>query len=144
MIDKDNLNRYNMQFLNDDFMINCFLCLSELFSGEVAVCFGLQSKAVPDHHTSTTMFDRWYDVVLMKCCVNFTGLRHFKRWTESDKIWTNLNGIDKTFRALSSFGDHQASVFFVVSSGFYFGTLSWMPFWSSLFFIFHFMNTDYN
>ncbi len=26
----------------------------------------------PDHHTTTTMFDCWYDVLFMKCCVGFT------------------------------------------------------------------------
>ncbi len=29
-------------------------------------------KAAPDHHTTTTMFDCWYDVLFMKCCVGFT------------------------------------------------------------------------
>ncbi len=29
-------------------------------------------KAAPDHHTTTTMFDWWYDVLFMKCCVGFT------------------------------------------------------------------------
>ncbi len=28
-------------------------------------------KAAPDHHTITTMFDCWYDVLFMKCCVGF-------------------------------------------------------------------------
>ncbi len=28
-------------------------------------------KAAPDHHTTTTMFDCWYDVLFMKCCVGF-------------------------------------------------------------------------
>ncbi len=25
----------------------------------------------PDHHTTTSMFDCWYDVLFMKCCVGF-------------------------------------------------------------------------
>lgn len=138
MLEKDNLNRYNMPLLNDDFMINCFFCVCLSYSAvKLLVCFGFQSKAVPDHHTNTTMFDFWSDVVLMKCCVNFTGLRHSKRWTESDEMWTNLNGINKTFRGLSSFGDHQASVFFVVSSAFYFGTLSWITFFPLSYFSFY-------
>ncbi len=29
-------------------------------------------KAAPDHHITTTMFDCWYDVLFMKCCVCFT------------------------------------------------------------------------
>ncbi len=29
-------------------------------------------KAAPDHHTTTTMFDCWYDVLFMQCCVGFT------------------------------------------------------------------------
>ncbi len=30
-------------------------------------------KAAPDNHTTTTMFDCWYDVLFMKCCVGFTA-----------------------------------------------------------------------
>ncbi len=29
-------------------------------------------KTAPDHHITTTMFDCWYDVLFMKCCVGFT------------------------------------------------------------------------
>ncbi len=29
-------------------------------------------KAAPDHHTTITMFDCWYDVFFKKCCVGFT------------------------------------------------------------------------
>ncbi len=28
-------------------------------------------KAAPDHHTTTTMFECWYDFLFMKCCVDF-------------------------------------------------------------------------
>ncbi len=30
-------------------------------------------KAAPEHHTTTTMFDCWYHVLFMKCCVGFTA-----------------------------------------------------------------------
>ncbi len=30
------------------------------------------SKTAPDHHTTTTIFYRWYDVLFLKCCVTFT------------------------------------------------------------------------
>ncbi len=30
-------------------------------------------KAAPNHHTTTTMFDCWYDVLFMNCCVDFTS-----------------------------------------------------------------------
>ncbi len=29
-------------------------------------------KAAPDHHTTTTMFDCWYDVLFIKCVAGFT------------------------------------------------------------------------
>ncbi len=29
------------------------------------------AKAAPDHHTTTTMFDCWYDILFMKSCVGF-------------------------------------------------------------------------
>ncbi len=32
----------------------------------------LSFKAAPDRHTITTMFDCWYDVIFIKCCVGFT------------------------------------------------------------------------
>ncbi len=30
------------------------------------------SKTAPDHHTTTTIFYCWYDVLFLKCCVTFT------------------------------------------------------------------------
>jgi hypothetical protein len=30
------------------------------------------SKAARDHHTTTTIFDCWCDVLFLKCCVTFT------------------------------------------------------------------------
>lgn len=31
----------------------------------------ISCKAVPDHHTTTTTFDCWYDALFMKYCVGF-------------------------------------------------------------------------
>ncbi len=28
-------------------------------------------EAAPDHYITTTIFDSWYDVLFMKCCVGF-------------------------------------------------------------------------
>ncbi len=96
-------------------------------------------KAAPDHHTTTTMFDCWYDVLFMKSCVGFkadvTGHAPSKKFNfcliSPQNICPKVLGIIKIFLA----SVRQAFVFFLVNSGFYLGTLPWMPFLPSLFLI---------
>ncbi len=58
-----------LDILLQDFLIECRI--------HGSINYGKSSrswscKAAPDHHTTTTMFDCWYDVLFMKCCVGFT------------------------------------------------------------------------
>ncbi len=60
------------------------------------------SKTAPDHHTTTTIFYCWYDVLFLKCCVTFTPdvMGH----TPSKKF----NFVSSVHRVFSqSLGDHQ-------------------------------------
>ncbi len=55
--------------LLQDFLIECRI--------HVSINYGKSSrswscKAAPDHYTTTTMFDCWYDDLFMKCCVGVT------------------------------------------------------------------------
>lgn len=60
--------------------------------------FMIPSKAAPGHHTITSMFDCWYDVLVMTCCGSFmlavTGLKPSKRF------WFSLISPPKTFPKL--------------------------------------------
>ncbi len=96
-------------------------------------------KAAPDHHTTTTMFDFWYDVLFMKCCVGLTpnvmGHTPSKKFNfchiSPQNICPKVLGIIKIFLA----NVRRAFVFFLVSNGFCLETLPWMPFLPSLFLI---------
>ncbi len=85
----------------------------------------------------TWLFDCWYDVLFMKCCVGFTpdvtGHTPPKMFNfcliSPQNICPKVLGIIKIF-----FGKCETSLC-VVSSGFCLGTLSWMPFLPSLFLI---------
>lgn len=88
-----------------------------------------QPQNIPDHRTTTTMLDCWYDVLFMKCCVSFrpdlTGLEPSKKFScclvRLQNIFPKVLGIVKMF-----FGKYEAFVFFwsAVSNW----TLPWMPF----------------
>ncbi len=62
-------------------------------------------KAAPDHHTTTTIFDCWYDVLCMKGCVGFmpdvTGYAPSKTFNicliSPQNIWPEVLGIIKIF-----------------------------------------------
>ncbi len=61
--------RSQTDVLLQDFLIECRI--------HGSINYGKSSrswscKAAPDHHTTTSMFDCWYDVLFMKCCVGFT------------------------------------------------------------------------
>ncbi len=91
----------------------------------------------PDHHTTTTIFDCWYDVLFIKCCVGFTS--YVTGHTPSKKfnfcpirpqdICPKVSEIIK----ISLANVKQAFVLFLFSSGFCLETLPWMPFFPSLF-----------
>ncbi len=99
----------------------------------------LKLQNSPDHHTTTTMFDCWYDVLFMKCCVGFTpdvtGHTPSKNLNfcciSPQNICPKVLGIIKIFLG----NVRQAFVFFLVSNGFCLRTLPWMPFLPSLFLI---------
>ncbi len=92
-----------------------------------------------DHHTTTTMFDYWYDDLFMKCCVGFTpdvtGHAPSKQFNfcliSPQNICPKVLGIIKIF-----FGKCETSLCVVFGRhGFCLGTLSWIPFLPSLFLI---------
>ncbi len=63
------VTNWQPDLLLQDFLIKCRI--------HGSINYGKSSrswscKAAPDHHTTTTMFDCWYDVLFMKCCVGFT------------------------------------------------------------------------
>ncbi len=91
-----------------------------------------------DHHTTTTMFDYWYDDLFMKYCDGFTpdvtGQTPSKKFNfchiSPQNVCPKVLGIIKIFfvkceTSLCVFGQH----------GFCLGTLSWIPFLPSLFLI---------
>ncbi len=92
-----------------------------------------------DYHTTSTMFDCWYDVLFMKCGVGFmpdvtvhTPSKKFNICLISPQnICPKVFGIIKIFLA----NVWRAFVFFLVNSGFCLETLQWMPFLPSLFLI---------
>lgn len=96
------------------------------------------SKAAPDHHINTTIFDCWYDVLFLKCCVTFTTDVTGRK--PSKKV--QLLSLQSTEYFPKSLGDHQ-DVFcqkcdeplcsFSSAVVFTLGTLPWMPFLPSLF-----------
>uniref|UniRef100_A0A8C4RZ22 Uncharacterized protein n=1 Tax=Erpetoichthys calabaricus TaxID=27687 RepID=A0A8C4RZ22_ERPCA len=43
------------------------------------------SKTTPDHHTTTTIFYCWYDVLFLKCCVPFTPDIHHLTYENIDQ-----------------------------------------------------------
>ncbi len=53
--------------LLQDFLIECRIHGSINY-GKSSMSWSCKA----DHHTTTTMFDCWYDVPFMKCCVGFT------------------------------------------------------------------------
>ncbi len=63
------------------------------------------SKTAPDHHTTTTIFYCWYDVLFLKCCVTFTPdvmghtpSKKFNFWLVSPQsIFPKVLGIIKMF-----------------------------------------------
>ncbi len=63
------VTNWRPDILLQDFLIECRI--------HGSINYGKSSrswscKAAPDHHTTTTMFDCWYDVLFMECCVGFT------------------------------------------------------------------------
>ncbi len=85
------------------------------------------------------MFDCWYDVLFMKCCVGFTP-----DVTGHTPSKVQLLSHQSTEYLPKSLGDNQdiylanvrrAFVFFLVSNGFCLGSLPWMLFLPSLFLI---------
>ncbi len=96
-------------------------------------------KAAPDHYNTTTMFDSWYDVLFMKCCVGFTpdvtGHTPSKKFNiclispEKTDFCAKVLGIINMF-----FGKCETSLL-LISSGFCLGNLPWMTFLPSLFLI---------
>ncbi len=102
---------------------------------QVVQVLKLQSSPRPSHYH--TMFDCWYDVLFMKCCVGFTpdvtGHTPSKKFNfcliSPQNICPKVLGIIKIF-----FGKCETSLcVLLVSSGFCLGTLPWMPFLPSLF-----------
>ncbi len=61
--------RSQTDILLQDFLIECRIHGS-IINGKSSRSWSC--KAAPDHHTTTTMFDCWYDVLFMKCCDGFT------------------------------------------------------------------------
>ncbi len=94
------------------------------------------SKTAPDHHTTTTIFYCWYDVLFLKCCYFYTrcnGTHTFQK--------VQLLSRQSTEYFPKILGDHQdvfwqnwdELMFFLLSSGFRLGTLPCRPFLPSLF-----------
>ncbi len=94
------------------------------------------SKTAPDHHTTTTIFYCWYDVLFLKCCYFYArcnGTHTFQK--------VKLLSCQSTEYFPKSLGDHQdvfwqnwdELLFFLLSSGFGLGTLPCRPFLPSLF-----------
>ncbi len=52
-----------------DFLIECRIMVPSIMASHPGPEAAQQPR---DHHTTTTMFDCWYDVLFMKCCVGFT------------------------------------------------------------------------
>ncbi len=97
-------------------------------------------KANSDHHTATTMFDCWYDVLFMKCCVWFyvscNGTRTFQK--------VQLLSHQSTEHLPKSLGDNQDIIWqmwdeplcsFWSAVAFALELIPWMLFLSSLFLI---------
>jgi len=95
------------------------------------------SKTAPDHHTPTTIFYCWYDVLFLKYGVTFTpdvmGHTPSKKFNfclvSSQSIFPKSWGSSRCFLAKL----RQAFMFFLLSSGFRLGTLPCKPFLPSLF-----------
>ncbi len=125
-----------LDILLHDFLIECRI--------HGSINYGKSSsswscKAAPDHHTTTTMFDCWYDALFMKCCVGFmpdvTGHIRSKKFNfcliSPQNICPKVLGIINIF-----FGKCETSLCVLfVSDGFCLGTLPWMSFLPSLFLI---------
>ncbi len=125
-----------LNFLLQDFLIECRI--------HDSINYGKSSrswscKAAPDHHTATTIFDCWYDVLFMKCCDGFmpdvTGHTHLPKSStfvvSVQNICPQVLGIIKIVLA----NVRLAFVFFFGQHGFCFGTLPWMLFMASFFLI---------
>ncbi len=82
-------------------------------------------EAAPDHHTTPTMFDCWYDVLFMKSCVDFTP-DVMGQAPSNTFCCINPQSIFPKDKPLCSFWSAMA---------FAIGTLPWMPFLPSLFLI---------
>ncbi len=63
------VTNWRPDILLQDFLIECRIPGSINY-GKLSRSWSC--KAAPDHYTTTTMFDCWYDVLFMKCCVGFT------------------------------------------------------------------------
>ncbi len=62
-------HNWRLDILLQDFLIECRIHGSINYDKSSR---SWSCKAAQDHHTTTTMFDCWYDVLFMKCCVEFT------------------------------------------------------------------------
>ncbi len=96
-------------------------------------------KAVSDHHTTTTMFDCWYDVLFYEMLCWFYARCNRTRTFQKVQLLSHQS----TEYLPKSFGDNQ-DIFWQMwdeplcsfwSAGFCLGTLPWMPFLTSLFLI---------
>ncbi len=95
------------------------------------------SKTAPDHHTTTTIFYCWYDVLFLKCCVTFTpdemGHTPSKKFNfclvSPQSIFPKVLGSSRCFLEKL----RRAFMFFLLRSGFGLGTLPCRPFLPSLF-----------
>ncbi len=95
-------------------------------------------KTDPDHHTTSTIFYCWYDVLFLKCCVTFTpdvmGHTPSKKFNfclvSPQSIFPKVLGIIKMFSGKTEMSFY---VLFALSSGFGLGTLPCRPFLPSLF-----------
>ncbi len=63
------VTNWRSDILLQDFLIECRIHGSIIYGKSSR---SWSCKATPDHRTTTTMFDCWYDVLFMKCCVGFT------------------------------------------------------------------------
>ncbi len=98
------VTNWRLDILLQDFLIECRI--------HGSINYGMLSrswscKAAPDHHTTTTMFDCWYDVLFMKSCVGFmpdlTGHAPSKKFSfcriSPQNICPKVLGIIKIFLA---------------------------------------------
>ncbi len=94
------------------------------------------SKTAPDHHTTTTIFYCWYDVLFLKCCYFYARCKD----THLPKSSTFVSSVHRVF-SQKYWGSSRcflaklrwAFMFFLLSSGFRLGTLPCRPFLPSLF-----------